>query len=164
MVEQKDLIDQARWTRLPNGSPLSITTSGQTYYYFQDASGNVRGLLNSSGAFAAEYVYYPFGEDRSETGSVYNPLRFAASFRDVEGGAQSKTQCYMMARYYDPAYRRFIKGNFSDPAFPTTGNMLGPHMPMNYAYAANSPTTFGDPRGASLNGTLRSQTVEWLPG
>ena len=86
--------------------PVSMTYSGTTYYYVTDGNKNVTALLDASGNRVAEYVYGPFGQTVSATGSMaqINPFRFSSEFHDDE-----TRLVYYNYRYYSPELGRWTK-------------------------------------------------------
>ena len=86
--------------------PVSMTYGGATYYYVTDGNKNVTALLDASGNRVAEYVYGPFGQTVSATGSMaqINPFRFSSEFHDDETGL-----VYYNYRYYSPELGRWTK-------------------------------------------------------
>ena len=112
--------------------PVSMWRGGQTYYYLLDFLGSVVGLVSSDGNLAATYQYDPWGNLLNSTGSVANPLRFAAREYDPESGLH-----FLRARYYDPQLGRFIS---RDPLSLVGGGNL-------YAYALNNPVRYVDSSG-----------------
>jgi RHS repeat-associated protein len=106
--------------------------SGQTYFYLLDHLGDVLDLVDENGVTAATYRYDPWGNVISSTGSITNPLRFAAREWDEDSRLY-----YDRARYYDPIAGRFI-----------SRDRLGINGGLNhYAYVGNNPVRFGDPLG-----------------
>ena len=61
---------------------LSMTDSSDTYYYFQDALGSVRNVVDSDENVENSYDYYAFGRSLSATENVTSPYHFTA--REVE--------------------------------------------------------------------------------
>lgn len=112
--------------------PNSMRRGGQTYYYAQDALGNVTGLIGPTGTLAARYEYTPFGETITATGSVTNAVQFKGREYDAESGLY-----FMRARYYDPHMGRFVS---EDPAKLAGGIN-------QYAFAGNNPIGQRDPSG-----------------
>ena len=98
--------------------PVSMTYGGAAYYYVTDGNKNVTALLDASGNRVAEYVYGPFGQTVSATGSIaqINPFRFSSEFHDDETGL-----VYYNYRYYSPELGRWTK---RDPIGETGGNNL----------------------------------------
>ena len=116
----------------PGGLPLEqVSSSGTVLYYYQDHLGSTRGLADVSGTTVATYTYDAYGNLKSSTGSVSNPLRYAGQYTDSESGLQ-----YLRARYYDPSTQQFLT---VDPLVDATGQP--------YAYAAGTPVNSVDPTG-----------------
>jgi RHS repeat-associated protein len=112
--------------------PHSMRRGGQTYYYAQDAQGNVTGLISATGTLAARYEYTPFGETITASGSVTNAVQFKGREYDAESGLY-----FMRARYYDPHLGRFSS---QDPI-----GLRGGINP--YVFADNNPVANADPLG-----------------
>ena len=64
--------------------PLARKVNGAWYYYIYNAHGDVVGLVNESGAVVNTYEYTPWGEIRSETETVDNPIKYAGEYYDEE--------------------------------------------------------------------------------
>ena len=85
--------------------PVSMTYAGATYYYVTDGNKNVTALADASGNRVAEYVYGPFGQTVSATGSMaqINPFRFSSEYHnDITGLVE------YIYRKYDPVIGRWI--------------------------------------------------------
>lgn len=87
------------------GGLLLIQDGGSTYYPLYDASHNVIGLYNASGALDSAYEYDPFGRSVTATGTyaAANPFRFSTKYTDNE-----TSLVYYGYRYYSPLLGRFI--------------------------------------------------------
>ncbi|MEU7283054.1 RHS repeat-associated core domain-containing protein [Streptomyces sp. NPDC045431] len=125
------------FVREPAGTLNSMRTGGKSYYYLTDATGNVLGLVDETGARTHTYAYNPTGRARTTTETIPQPYRFAGAYADPTG-------LYKMgARYYDPNTGRFTQ---PDPS----GQETNP-----YLYAAGDPVNRTDPTGLlSLSGAL----------
>jgi len=127
----------AEYTYYPGvDQPHSLRRRGaadSVFYYAQDVTGNVVGLVNGARVLVNQYKYKPFGgDDGSPANPVPNTLGFAARQLDSETGLY-----YLRARYYDPQLGRFVS---EDP--------LGLAAGINqYAYAGNDPVNYSDPSG-----------------
>ncbi len=118
----------------PNGLPIEqIATGGQVNYYFHDALGSTRLLLNSAGNISGTMTYSAEGSPISVNGPATTPLQYAGGYRDAESGLY-----YLVDRYYDPASAQFMS---IDPALAIT---LSP-----YGYANDDPSNLTDPLGLS---------------
>jgi RHS repeat-associated protein len=121
-------------------SVLRHDRGDSTYYYAQDYSRNVLGLLARTGAGVTidnQYRYDPFGNLQGSTNStIPNALRFAGREYDAE------TQLYYdRARYIDPALGRFVS---EDPIGLDGGINL-------YAFVGNDPVNGWDPSGTKCS-------------
>lgn len=117
--------------------PVSMTYAGATYYYVTDGNKNVTALADASGNRVAEYVYGPFGQTVSATGSMaqINPFRFSSEFHDDDTGL-----VYYNYRYYSPELGRWTK---RDPIEEDGGSNL-------YEFLTNSPVSYNDNLGFHL--------------
>ena len=90
----------------------------------------------ASGTRRQAVTYYPFGEVRTNTGTVDLPYKFTGHELDPETGLY-----YCGARYYDAPQGRFISPDtiVQSPGDPQTLN--------RYAYARNNPLLYTDPSG-----------------
>jgi YD repeat-containing protein len=91
------------FTTLPDGSIISETFSGNTYYYLSDGLGSVAALTNSGGNIADQYAFDPMGNVTSTSGSVSNPFTFQGGIYDSVNKLY-----YMGSGYYDPATGQMI--------------------------------------------------------
>jgi len=55
---------------------VEIKESGTTYYYITDRLGNVRYVLDGSGAIVQSYLYSPFRQAHSSSGSLNQPYQY----------------------------------------------------------------------------------------
>jgi len=102
------------------------------YYYITDRLGNVRYVLNSSGSVVQSYLYSPFGEIHSSSGSLTQPYQYVGGeFYYTEGDIGLKL---LGQRWYDSGVGRFIS---RDPVFSVT----------LYSYVQNEPVDEVDPEG-----------------
>jgi RHS repeat-associated protein len=116
------------------GLVAKMTSSGSTYFYHYNGSGNTIAMTDSSGNMVNKYAYDEFGNLVNVEESVPNPFLFVGQYgvMDDDNGL-----LYMRARYYDPAVGRFMN---KDPIRYWGGINL-------FAYAANNPINFVDPLG-----------------
>ena len=114
------------------GETLAETRGGAERDYLPDPLGSVAALLDPSQARTDAFLYWPFGEERSRTGSTPTPFRFVGTLgyhRDGEG------RTYVRARHHRPALARW---QTLDPLWP--GERA-------YGYAGGNPTSRVDPSG-----------------
>jgi RHS repeat-associated protein len=105
---------------------------GSTYYHLYDQLGSTRKLLDSNQATTDSYA---FGEVRTSSGSTPNPFKFVGQLGYYDD--PSTDFQYLRARYYAPAYGRFLE---VDPLMLATGHP--------YSYVQGCPTSRQDPSGA----------------
>ena len=79
-----------------------ITAAGQTRHYHHDHLGSTRALTDQDGQAVATYTYSPYGAEKTSTGSVTNPFRYAGQYTDPTGLQ------HLHARYYDPTTATFV--------------------------------------------------------
>ena len=125
-----------------NGTPLTVTYNGTTYYYATNLQGDITAILNSAGTAVVTYTYDAWGNildtdgKLSPTLGTLNPLRYRGYVYDVETGLY-----YLQSRYYNPEWGRFISAD----AYISTGQgVLGHNM---FAYCLNNPIMYADPCG-----------------
>jgi len=123
-----------RYTYLPGmDNPHAVYNGAVWRYFITDGTGNVRGIMNSTGnTVEASYRYLPFGDTLSTAGvGNINYLRFGGRELDPETGLY-----YNRARYYDPKIARFVSED---------GGSLSARN--RYSFAANDPVNGRDPTG-----------------
>jgi RHS repeat-associated protein len=116
------------------GLTSGVTASGQTYYYSYDAQGNTADLTNSAGSVVNSYVYDPFGNVLTSTGTVANPFTYGGALGGLQQGGGLT---FLRARSYDPSQGRFLEPDHS-------GLFGGTNQ---YTYAVDNPVSFSDPTG-----------------
>ncbi len=119
--------------------PLARKTNGSWYYYIYNAHGDVAGLVNESGTVVNTYEYTPWGEIRSETEAVDNPVKYAGEYYDDE-----LDMIYLRARYYNPQIGRFTSFDIKE------GEISNPLDMNRYVYCRNNPIKYVDPSGESV--------------
>jgi RHS repeat-associated protein len=113
---------------------LAGADPGAHVYYHADANGNITCLVNTNQAIVAKYLYDPYGNVLSQSGSLAeaNLYRFSSKESHVNSGL-----VYYGYRLYDPNLQRWPN---RDPIAELGGKNL-------YAFAGNSPQTLVDPLG-----------------
>jgi RHS repeat-associated protein len=111
-------------------------TTYKSYHY--DLRGSTLKLTNSTGTVTDSYLYGPYGELASSTGTTANPFKYNG--RD---GVMTEPNglYYMRARYYLPEARRFISRD-------TLLGSVDQALTLNrFAYVSGNPVGFVDPSG-----------------
>ncbi|MBR5144315.1 MAG: RHS repeat-associated core domain-containing protein [Clostridia bacterium] len=111
-----------------------------TYYYDKNHRGDVIALLDSTGTAVVKYKYDAWGNcNRYASSNVdlahVNTIRYRSYYCDEDIGLY-----FPNARYYNPAWRRFISPDDSAYLDPETPNGLN-----LYAYCNNDPVNYVDP-------------------
>jgi RHS repeat-associated protein len=111
---------------------------GSTFYYFlTDHLGSVVGVTDSTGALVSETRYLPFGEIRTDVGTI-SQTDYGYTFqKNVSGMGLMDYK----ARYYSSLLGRFTQ---PDTIIPGAGN---PQAFNRYSYSNNNPVNYTDPSG-----------------
>ena len=102
-----------------------------SYYYFNNAHGDVTALLDGRGEIVNRYKYDAFGNTIEAVEKVHNRFRYAGEQFDPVTG-----QYYLRARFYNPVIGRFTQ----EDTYRGDGLNL-------YAYVGNNPVNYYDPSG-----------------
>ena len=124
------------------GAVQTYNSTTETFYFDRNIKGDVIGIYNASGTKIANYSYDSWGNQKvttysSNNFSGYNPIRYRGYYFDAESGFY-----FLNARYYNPAWRRFISPDDTSYLDPETPNGLN-----LYAYCNNDPVNYSDPSG-----------------
>ena len=116
--------------------------TSSTYYFDRNIKGDVIGIYDTSGAKIVNYSYDAWGNCTISSSSNLtiakaNPIRYRGYYFDAESGFY-----FLNARYYNPAWRRFISPDDTSYLDPDTPNGLN-----LYAYCNNDPVNYADPSG-----------------
>lgn len=123
--------------------PLKVVKGANTYYFQQDALGNVTMLVSASGQAVEQYTYDVFGQPSIMDGSgntlntASTPFLFTGREYDSEIGLY-----HYRARAYSPKLGRFLQ---ADPIGLSSGDAN------LYRYCLNNPVFGIDPSGTSAN-------------
>jgi RHS repeat-associated protein len=126
-------------------TPIAVVDAGSpstTYYVHTDHLNRPIAMSNAAKSFVARYVWEPFGNSYSYTGTAGIDLRFPGQMFQAESGLH-----YNWFRQYDPTIGRYTQ---PDPLGLEAG--IG-----RYAYVNNDPLQQTDqqglaPRGAPMVG------------
>ncbi|MBX5256160.1 RHS repeat-associated core domain-containing protein [Rhizobium sp. NLR16b] len=131
------------YTLYPHPDAKIVVTSGSTeqdkFFLHRDHLASVRQVTNESGYRVEQTGYAAYGEATNtsfQTKKSYIGERF-----DAETGLM-----YLNARYYDPAFGRFISPDDWDPTKEGVGTN-------RYSYSENDPVNKSDPNG-HIGGTV----------
>jgi RHS repeat-associated protein len=117
------------------GLTSQVDAAGNAAYYEFNVTGSTTGITNSSGQYANQYEYLPFGETVAATQSLSNPFAYVGQ---LGVSADGSGLLNMRARSYDPTVGRFLS---RDPLGLSGGNANV------QAYAFNDPILNVDPTG-----------------
>ncbi|RYG99568.1 MAG: hypothetical protein EON58_03475 [Alphaproteobacteria bacterium] len=123
---------------------VSVTGQAEKSVLHRDHLSSVRLVTNEAGIRSEQTSYAAYGEPTNkamETQKGYIGERF-----DAETGLM-----YLNARYYDPAFGRFISPDDWDPTLEGVGTN-------RYAYAQNDPVNKSDPNGHSTSVSQSDQS------
>ena len=130
------------YTRNTNGTEIDERTSAGTYDYLYDDTGNVIGLLDSTGHLINQYTYDPYGNKTTVTSTAANPFAFQNRYQLSSG------LLHFGARYLNPTDTRWTQ---PDPLNQTSSLAQA----NRYAFAADDPINASDPTGDNVGTTLK---------
>jgi RHS repeat-associated protein len=122
------------------------TDATGTRYPLTDDVGSIVALADAAGAIKTSYTYGPFGDTSASGEPNANPSQFTGRENDGTG------LYFYRARYYSPAFGRFIS---EDPAG------LAGSGPNPYLYAADDPINSTDPSGKFFDTIVDVGFVIW---
>lgn len=128
------------WT--PGGRLLysvDIGTGDPTFYHF-DRMGSALALTDKNEVVTDSYAYGPYGEPLVHE-SLVTPSTQPFTYIGAYGVRKEGPLYHMRARYYDPQAARFLS---RDPLPP---RLSDPKSTNRYAYAAQNPLMYLDPKG-----------------
>lgn len=118
-----------------NGRVIAENRDGVRKRYVSDSQGSTVALLDNTQSKTDTFEYWPYGEEKSRTGTTPTPFRFGGThgyYRD------SASKTYVRARHLDTEKGRWLT---RDPIGFWAGEVN------LYRYVENNPVTFGDPTG-----------------
>jgi RHS repeat-associated protein len=130
--------------------PVKMLKGATSYYFQQDALGNVTVLADKSGQIVEQYTYDVFGNPTIKDGSGNVLSTASAPFLFTGREWDSETGLYhFRARAYSPGNGRFLQ---PDPIDLSGGDCN------IYRYCYNSPTYYNDPYGNAANASNNANT------
>jgi len=164
---------------------ITLLASDVHGYYLFNAHGDVVQLADGSGAVTKDYNYDAFGVQVDSDGSMMytqsgdalfgdtdsNPWRYCGEYFDTETNT-----IYLRARYYNPAFGRFVSEDTVRSVSRKTPNeqeIVDPLSLNLYTYTYNNPVMHTDPSGhvilvddviilLILGGVTLTTTAAWL--
>ena len=129
------------FTYSADGTPLTVTSEDQLYFYVTNIQGDVIAILDHAGRVVCRYIYDAWGNVTTDSwlGDIvadHNPLRYRGYVYD-----QETELYYLQSRYYSPEQGRFLN---ADALVSTGQGPLGNNM---FAYCGNNPVNRVDPTG-----------------
>ena len=103
-------------------------------------------MTDATGVTVGEDRFYPFGETRLTTGSMFTDQPFTGQ-KEIAGLGIY----HFNARFYSPKLGRFLSADTIVPGMFNPQNLNG------YSYVNNSPLNYIDPTGHALQG-------DWVGG
>ncbi|OWV82249.1 hypothetical protein ATY77_03155 [Rhizobium sp. R634] len=129
------------YTLYPHPDAKIVVTAGSTvqdkFFLHRDHLASVRQVTNESGYRVEQTGYAAYGEATNST--MQTKKGYIGERFDPETGLM-----YLNARYYDPAFGRFISPDDWDPTKEGVGTN-------RYSYSENDPINKSDPNGHSIN-------------
>lgn len=119
---------------------MRLSTNNAVYYTLKDHLGSASAVTDSSAIIVGTQRYYPYGETRLTTGTMYTDKLFTSQREMVGLGIY-----HYGARFYSPTSGRFIQSDsiISEPYNPQSLN--------RYAYVLNNPLGYTDPTGHDVD-------------
>lgn len=114
----------------------AMRVNNTIYYIRKDHLGSASAVTDASGTILGEQLYYPFGQTRYATGSMYTDRLYTGQ-REIS----SLGIYYYNARFYSPYINHFISADTIVP------NPVNPQSLNRYSYVNNNPLRYTDPTG-----------------
>jgi len=124
-------------TYYPAGGAMRINST--LYFILKDHLGSASVVTDASGTILGENRYYPFGETRVTTGTIFTDRLFTGQ-REMAGLGIY----HYNARFYSPKLGRFLS---ADTIVPSYAN---PQSLNRFSYTVNNPLRYTDPTGHML--------------
>jgi RHS repeat-associated protein len=117
---------------------LTVGSPSAHAFYHADANGNITALINTMQALVAKYLYDPFGNILSQSGSLADANLYGFSSKELH---KNSGLIYYLYRYYEPTFQRWLN---RDPVW--LGEFL-PEGPNLFAFSANDAVNSYDALG-----------------
>ncbi len=114
----------------------AMRVNSTLYFVLKDHLGSASVVTDATGTTVGEDRFYPFGETRFTTGTMFTDKLFTGQ-REITGLGIY----YFGARYYSPKLGRFLS---ADSIVPGAAN---PQNLNRYSYVMNNPLRYIDPSG-----------------
>jgi RHS repeat-associated protein/uncharacterized repeat protein (TIGR01451 family) len=121
-------------TYYPAGGAMRINST--LYYVLKDHLGSASVVTDATGNTVGEQRYYPYGETRLTTGTIYTDRLFTGQ-REMTGLGIY----HFGARFYSPRLGRFLSADSIVPGFSN------PQAFNRYSYVLGNPLKYTDPTG-----------------
>ncbi|MBM3251127.1 MAG: hypothetical protein FJZ07_02755 [Candidatus Nealsonbacteria bacterium] len=134
-----------------NGQRVAMEENGKKYFFHNDHLGGTNIVTDEAGQQVKYMDYQPYGETKTEEGSLAVKKKFTGKELDDSTGLYDYA-----ARQYDPKIGRFITADpidFSDAGVKLAGGkdlptfLANPQNLNRYSYCLNNPIKFTDPDG-----------------
>ena len=106
------------------------------YYILKDHLGSASVVTDASGNIVGEDRFYPFGETRLTTGTIYTDRLFTGQREMAVLGIY-----HFNARFYSPRLGRFLSADTIVPGYWNPQNLN------RFSYVRNNPLRYTDPTG-----------------
>jgi RHS repeat-associated protein len=147
LIEERDSTDTVTAKCIYAGgidNPVAVIKSTGTFYYQQDALGNVTALTDSTGSIVESYTYDAFGKPTIKDGSgstISTPMQpFLFTGREYD---PETTLYHYRTRAYSPELGRFLQ--------PDSIGFRGGDLNL-YRYVSNNPVNRSDAFGMCCEG------------
>jgi len=133
-----------------------VRINSTLYYTLKDHLGSASVVTDASGVTVGEQRYYPYGETRLTTGTIYTDKLFTGQ-RELAGLGIY----HYNARFYSPKLGRFLSPDTIVQSF------ANPQTLNRFSYVINNPLRYTDPTGHVVScdaaDKLRKSTNSPLP-
>jgi RHS repeat-associated protein len=123
----------------------AMRVDGTLYYVLADQTCSASVVMDASGTVVGETRYYPFGETRDSSGSMFTDHLYTGQQQMANLGLYYYGARFpapgVQRRGYSPSLGKFIQADTIVP------NMSDPQTLNRYSYANNNPIPYNDPSG-----------------